>query len=326
MKKLVCFLDAVCPKPYDGNTLRNGAMGGSEASLVRVAERLTRTHDVVVQQHNRTVEETVQGVRYTKEIADAPYYVVMRHPALAIEVAKNAPRSRVILWLEDIMSSAMGEYAPHLQELNIITVPVSDWHVNQIREMIKTNTAFHGRFYVRRIYNPLDDDLHPRSGLIDKNKLVFFSSPHKGLDYTLKTFQNLRNFNKDFKLYIANPGYLIQGDVSDENVVNLGPVPHSVIMDHVRSSLCMYYPNYVFPETFGCVMAEANAVGTPFITHPLGAAYEVSDHPSQLVDVRDPKKLIDRVMEWYNGARPIVRARPEFRMSTVIRDWLALLK
>ena len=44
------FFDPSCPKPYDTRTLRNEAMGGSEATLVRIAECL----DALVVQHNRT--------------------------------------------------------------------------------------------------------------------------------------------------------------------------------------------------------------------------------------------------------------------------------
>ena len=44
------FIDPVTPKPYSTETLRNQPLGGTEATVVRVAEYL----DAIVVQHNRT--------------------------------------------------------------------------------------------------------------------------------------------------------------------------------------------------------------------------------------------------------------------------------
>jgi hypothetical protein len=45
----VLFYDPVCQEPYDTRTLRTAAMGGTEATLTRVADAL----DAFVIQHNR---------------------------------------------------------------------------------------------------------------------------------------------------------------------------------------------------------------------------------------------------------------------------------
>lgn len=46
----VLFFDPVCAHPYDTGTLRLQAMGGTEATVVRVADAL----EALVVQHNRT--------------------------------------------------------------------------------------------------------------------------------------------------------------------------------------------------------------------------------------------------------------------------------
>jgi hypothetical protein len=44
------FFDPTCQQPYDTRTLREQAMGGTEATVTRVADAL----DALVAQHNRT--------------------------------------------------------------------------------------------------------------------------------------------------------------------------------------------------------------------------------------------------------------------------------
>jgi glycosyltransferase involved in cell wall biosynthesis len=123
---------------------------------------------------------------------------------------------------------------------------------------------------------------------------------------------------------VANPGYFPNHDTKEQrNVVNLGALPHPEVIAHVRSALCVLHLNAVFPETFGIVHAEANAVGTPFLSSRLGAVPETADHPSELIDVNDTKAVIDRLIAWKRG-RPKVRGNPMFRLNRIVKEWLDL--
>jgi len=82
--------------------------------------------------------------------------------------------------------------------------------------------------------------------------------------------------------------------------------------------------NRVFAETFGLVLAESNAVGTPVLTHPLGAAPEVLGTAEQLIDTTDVEAVIQRIMAWRDGQRPVVKANPAFYLSNVANEWLKL--
>ncbi len=55
-------------------------------------------------------------------------------------------------------------------------------------------------------------------------------------------------------------------------------------MQHIRESLCVFYPQTQRCETFGLVYAESNAVGTPVLAHDFGAAREVLSSPDQLIN------------------------------------------
>jgi glycosyltransferase involved in cell wall biosynthesis len=106
----------------------------------------------------------------------------------------------------------------------------------------------------------------------------------------------------------------------------LGRLPQQEMLKHVRSSLCVFYPQSVHPETFGLIFAEANAVGTPVLAHDFGSAGEVLGGGEQLVDATDAAAVADKVAAWRDGGRPQVRAQPQFRASAVVAEWRRLLE
>ena len=57
------------------------------------------------------------------------------------------------------------------------------------------------------VYNPVDDSLVPDGTPVDERKLVFFSSPNKGLDFALDAFAALKDHMPDLRLVVGNPGY-----------------------------------------------------------------------------------------------------------------------
>src|SRR5262249_23225542 len=59
----ILFYDSARPPPYSSESLLvpGSRIGGAEASVVRVAEELSRRHQVLVAQHNRTRQERSDG-------------------------------------------------------------------------------------------------------------------------------------------------------------------------------------------------------------------------------------------------------------------------
>lgn len=319
----VLFIDVFCPKPYLLSTLEQEAIGGTEATVIRVAKDLAKTHDVSIYQHNRKASIEEGGVKFLRSLdGQAPFNTIITLRSLlgTKEMKAMYPSALVMSWLHDLTRLEDLVLASQ-QDTDYQIIAVSDFHKTHILDRARSIGFNMRRLKVKTIFNPIDDDLKPNQEPYDRNKLVFFSSPHKGLERALEVFKHARSFNPDFKLYVANPGYLRCHGTLHDNVVNTGPVSHSEIMGHVRSSLCVLYPNTVFPETFGLVMAEANAVGTPVLTHSLGASHEVLEHPAQFIDCRSNKEVIDKLMHWHKGYRPTVRADSRFRLSQVMREW-----
>ncbi len=328
----ILFVDGVCPKPYDPKVLETQALGGTEGTVIRVAEALAaRGHQVRVTQHNRETASKF-GAEYTAFKANDDFkpthVVVLRAPLILYTAKKQYPSAKLFLWAHDVFGGdgwAKGFQA--MVDTQTIPICVSDWHKSQMYDYM-TQLKFQGSIPSRRVYNPIADDLRPDNTPVDKDKLVFFSSPHKGLEYTLKVFEQFKNFKelKDMKLYVANPGYYPSTAVLGSNVFSFGELAHNQVIREVRGALAVLHLNGAYPETMGLVHAESNAVGTPFLSSKLAATPEMADHPSELIDVNDTKAVIDRIIQWRTVDRPRVRGNPNFRMSKIVREWEEVLK
>ena len=91
----VLFFDPACDRPYDTESLRRQAMGGAEASVVRVADAL----GALVVQHNRA---SASG-RYLPPRGDGaiPHVIVNRDSRALATVRELYPNARIHLWLHD---------------------------------------------------------------------------------------------------------------------------------------------------------------------------------------------------------------------------------
>jgi glycosyltransferase involved in cell wall biosynthesis len=349
----VLFYDPVCTAPYDTRTLHAEAMGGAEATLVRVADAL----GAWVIQHNRSAD----WQRYRRpQLLPGILSVVVNRDARALPLLQQQyPRARMYLWLHDRIqprskrARLLAAHAARLRAMTVTAVCVSDTQRAAVEATLRSldlETAVRAQ----TIFNPVDDALTPDGTPVDGRKLVFFSSPNKGLDFTLDAFCGLRARMPDLRLVVGNPGYKAVPGAARPGVELLGAQPQARMHAEVRSALCTFFPNFAIPETFGLVFAESHALGTPVLTHDCGAAREIVGDPRQLLPVRAAYRLYEalagplpvrwrrvparlaasaglfdayaeRISAWRAGARPQVAPDPRFRLSAVTAKWRALL-
>jgi glycosyltransferase involved in cell wall biosynthesis len=349
----VLFFDPSCQHPYDTRTLLQKATGGTEASVTRVADAL----GAYVMQHNRT--EAYGSYLPPSRIAGIEHVILNRDSRALPTVRSLYPNARVYLWVHDQLNPGskrgrrLASTSQHLRELGVTIICVSD---SQRRGVEATLRAIRvdDRVTARTIYNPVDDRLVPDGSAFDERKLVFFSSPNKGLAFTLDAFRALRRRMPDLRLQVGNPGYKIRKSSNIDGVEYLGPQPQERIHAEVRTALCTFFPNFVLPETFGLVFAESKAVGTPVLTHDCGAAAEIVGDPQQVLPVTfahrayeaalsnfsphwrgGPARIadqfglfdayIERIRAWRAGGRPRVAPDPRFGLTVVADHWRAML-
>ena len=350
----VLFFDPTCARPYESETLRRQAMGGTEATLVRVADAL----GALVAQHNRTIASG----RYVPPRRDGTItHVVVNRDARALATVRELyPNARVYLWLHDRLrprskrARRLAADAGILRDLAVRVICVSDTQRHAVEAALRW-MGVSERVSACTVYNPVDDELQPDGSPIDDRKLVFLSSPNKGLKFTLDAFRAVRRAMPDMRLVVGNPGYKGVAAVRLDGVEYLGPQPQRLMHAQVRTALCTFFPNFVIPETFGLVFAESQALGTPVLTHDCGAALEVVADPAQLLPVTAGKRAyeallgncpigwrrgparaaaalglfdayIERIQAWRAGARPMTVPDPRFRLSAVTRRWDEVLR
>jgi len=349
----VLFFDPSCQRPYDTRTLKQQATGGTEASVTRIADAL----GAFVMQHNRT--EAYGSYLPPGKISGIEHVILNRDSRALPRVRELFPGAKTYLWVHDQLNPGskrgrrLARTAQHLRDLAVTIICVSD---SQRRGVEATLRKIGVDDVVRAvtIYNPVDEALVPDGSPFDERKLVFFSSPNKGLAFSLDAFRALRRRMPDLRLQVGNPGYKIRKSAAIEGVEYLGPQPQERIHHEVRSALCTFFPNFVLPETFGLVFAESKAVGTPILTHDCGAAAEIVGDPQQVLPVTfaqrayetalcnfsphwrgGPARIadrlglfdvyIERIRAWRAGGRPAAAPDPRFHLTAVANRWRGML-
>jgi glycosyltransferase involved in cell wall biosynthesis len=349
----VLFYDPSCQQPYDTRTLQQKAMGGTEATVTRIADAL----GAYVIQHNRA--DAYERYRPPERIPGVDCVVINRDSRALATVRELYPNARVFLWLHDQMrprskrGRRLAATARLLRDLSVTVICVSDTQRRSVEATLRW-ARLDERVRAFTIYNPIDDRLCPDGSPIDERKLVFFSSPNKGLAFTLDAFRAVRRQMPDLRLVVGNPGYKVRRSAAIEGVEYLGPQPQPRMHAEVRTALCTFFPNFVIPETFGLVFAESKALGTPVLTHDCGAAAEVVGDPAQVLPLTFAHRTYEgilsgisprwraapawvaarlglfdayaeRIRAWRNGGRPHTEPDPRFRLATVTERWRTLL-
>lgn len=332
MKSLV-FVDPMCPEPYNTKTPELKHIGGTENTIIRIAERLGIDCPVYVLQHNRKIIEsgntdvTYAPFEYASLITKVKSVVILRKTNVFPFFYNSFPKAKFFV-LDTVISEPrfLMRHFDYLDKAKTTFLGKSKFHKNFIENMFKEHNLSLKNISFDYIYNHITDDLNPDNTVFDNKKLFFASQPEKALKYTLEVFNALRTKHPEFNLYIANPSYTVFHEKKDVGSVHfLSGISHLDVIKHLRSSLCLFYPNYMIPETFGNIFTEANAVGTPVLIHDFGAAKEVITNFEQFVDCTNIDQIIGKVVSWSKSARPKVFPNEKFRLNNVIKKWKKLL-
>jgi hypothetical protein len=329
----VLFVDPHSPHPYSDLTLAREALSGVAATVVRVAEGLSRRHTVVVAQGARTqAAESPRGVRYLPLEPSAalgaqamPSVVVLvEGPERLGGLAAAFPGARRFLWQHTFPGRTNEGLVAAATRVGATVVSVSKAHRRSLTSLFAArDPADAGLPRVLRIYDPVEDDLFPDGTPRDLDKLVTTSAPREGLVEVVEAFHFLRRRWPTMKLFRASPAWTDEDClVDEEGVYSLGALPQHELVRHLREALCLFTPQRSFAETFGLAFAEANAVGTPVLAHPHGAAPELlSMAKEQLHEAGDLPGIAHHIERWRAGAVPVLTTHPALRLSQVTSAW-----
>ncbi|MCF6300335.1 MAG: glycosyltransferase family 4 protein [Proteobacteria bacterium] len=332
--KTVLFVDTTHPEAYDFSTQEFQAVGGTESSLLRTAKILAENgFQVTVYQQARTKSQHKQqgvlfiGLGDLQNIVELDHIVILRKFKQINLFRQRFPTASIYLWIHTYKNIEYSLKRLASAKLNYSIVCNSKTHADHTNGLLNESIA--GRLFslikprteVYYCYNPIPQSLQQTTDKKrDINKLLFLSSPNKGLDQVIQCFKAINQVMPELKLYIANPGYRADAELDGENIVALGPLPHRQIMQHIASSLCVFYPQDSFAETFGLIYAEANAMGTPVIAHDIGAAKEILHHHNSLIQANNHQLIIETLRKWQKNP-PAVGYKQAFNKPAVFRQW-----
>ena len=334
-RKTVLFLDNTYPKAYQSSTLQEQAIGGTEASVVKTAQILSQQLNVIVAQKYR-IENCVESEhlqfipKFDIKSTSPDFIIILRKFPLVKEMRKQFPKAQIFLWLHTYKNLEYAFKKHTLAKTNCHIICNSKTHQQDTNRLLNDTwlskiigmTA--KKIPVHFCYNPVSA---PNLKPIDRNinKLLFFSSPNKGLEQVIKCFEYLRQSMPKLRLYIANPGYKKSNNKSlNPQISILGSLPHEQMMQHVAESLCVFYPQNTFAETFGLIYAEANAYRTPVLAHDIGSAREILHPNNPLIDANNYQEIAQTIENWQKNL-PEVSYNPQFNDDFILNQWLGLL-
>lgn len=350
--KRIVIYDIVSKAPYSAVSLGDAGVGigGAENTVIHIATGLAKVHDVTVLQSARMSGDRVEdgGVVWgsTADAADpvakADVVILQRKSQPLVRLAKWNRRARYIVWMHDWQpvedrSPRGGRWKRGLKAearaivarvLGVQWIGVSHAHVGNIRAFLAADRLTSSAREAARvgfIYNPVVIGTPPADTEYDRNTLVFFSAPWKGLDMVLAAFRMVRAAMPEVELRVATPAYdLDKNTLGQDGVVMLGPLGQDRVFAEVKRALCVFYPANRVPETFGLVFAESHALGTPVLAHDFGAATELLGEEERM-DATDIPAVVERIRSWRDGARPVVGAHEDCALDRVVDRWLTLI-
>jgi len=339
--------------PFDGNTINEKSLGGSETAAYYIAKELAEQGHNITLFTNHQNEGVFDGVRYAfagDRSEDAPlgdrfHYYASNTPAdvLIIQRSPSAfkysyPAKVKLLWVHDLGSkNQRPELHAGLHQINGI-LTVSEYHKKQIVESWGINPDI-----VYPITNGIDLtlyeepdraavlDMHPVfSELDDKLVMLYSSRPERGLENLVSPdgimHQLWEQGYKDVHLIVCSydnttpqmESYYHQlWEACDvlPNVTNVGSLTKRNL-----AALQMYADLHIYPTAFkevSCITAmECMAAGLPFLSTDAGALPEtcsISDG-AKLIALDDVTMNIKSFVE-----------RVDFYLSNreVLRDYSA---
>ncbi|MCW8983218.1 MAG: glycosyltransferase, partial [Gammaproteobacteria bacterium] len=266
--------------------------------------------------------------------------VILRKYRLLKDYSHAYPDAKMFVWVHNFQNYDILGRRHWITKTDAQVICVSQCHQNHIDRILNGGLSWIFRLLtlqfktipLKHIYNPIDSAFTQIEADYDPNKLLFFSTPNKGLKEVLTHFRELLKRAPDYRLYIAGAteeqlqGYdLDQELLQSESVTILGRIPKQEIISHLRDSFCVFYPQHIHPETFGLIYIEANCVGTPVLAHPFGSTDEVIGNHEQLVDSRNSEAVVEKLLNWQKVGRPVVSCQEKFLLSNVVLRWKKVL-
>lgn len=179
-------------------------------------------------------------------------------------------------------------------------VYVSHWQYEKFRYVYQTPT--HNSYVIKNAIDPIEFKEKPKG---EKLKLIYTSTPFRGLDVLLDSFELIDRDDVELDVYsstmVYGTGYanhtgdqyeqLFQRARDMKNVNYMGYTPNEEIHKALQKAHIFAYPS-IFEETMCLSMVEAGAAGCEMITTDLGALFETGSEYAKMIPIQSTKELL----------------------------------
>lgn len=179
-------------------------------------------------------------------------------------------------------------------------VYVSHWQYEKFRYLFQVPT--HNAHVIKNAIEPIEFIQKSKEG---KLKLIYASTPFRGLDVLLDAFEILNRDDVELDVYSSTlmygSGYqaayanlyenLFNRAKSMKNVNYHAYAENNVIRKAMQDAHILAYPS-IFEETSCLVMIEAGAAGCDMVTTNLGALLETGSEYAKMIPVQSDKEVL----------------------------------
>jgi len=260
-------------KPWNGATIYSDSLGGSESAVAFMAKALVRKGAQVTVMASGP-GGVYDGVTYVTQNEFA-YLVAAQWDVMIasrwIEILEQPWQARMrVLWVHDLPQHGTQIFANRV--ITVSAYQAAMWALPPEVVLISRNG-----------YDPDLYTIQPNR-LRDLNKLVWASNPDRGLPIAARIFQQLRERWPELELHVYGRSSIYGWSDAEEtkflpredhmtNVFLHPSLPRGRLAVEFAKAWALFYPTY-WPETSCMTAIEAQALGLPVVSAPVGALPE----------------------------------------------------
>lgn len=303
--------------PYDGNTMHQSGMGGSEFQAILLLKELAKEGYKVICLNNCNTESFINGVLYAPNTYTNKYKFKCNN--LIIHRYSDIPKiasKKAFMWATDLNGVHNLKFYKLFEQKKLTLITLSQFQ----------NDLFPKFWDKHVIYFMIPDWVYDYSIPENKKNFVYASSLMKGYSSTLPLWKYLKNekiLSQTDMLNVCLPGYdnPVQ-DISDEDygVNYLGTLKFKEVVELMAKCRGMFYVN-TMPETFGISVVLADILKTtPFVhgVNGLGSLPELVDNKNLTTDMQEYINMFKNYSIKDSSPR-------NFRPKMVIKWWKKVL-
>jgi len=303
--------------PYDGNTMHQSGMGGSEFQAILLLEELAKEGYKAICLNNCNTESFINGVLYAPNTYANKYKFKCNN--LIIHRYSDIPKiasKKAFMWATDLNGVHNLKFYKLFEEKKLTLITLSQFQ----------NDLFPKFWDKHVIYFMIPDWVYEYSIPENKKNFIYASSLMKGYSSTLPLWKYLKNekiLSQTDMLNVCLPGYdnPVQ-DISDEDygINYLGTLKFKEVIELMAKCRGMFYVN-TMPETFGISVVLADILKTtPFVygVNNLGGLPELVDNKNLTTDMQEYINMFKNYSIKDSSPR-------NFRPKMVIKWWKKVL-